>query len=229
MEALSGERKVRYDCITWPVIVTLMCGCNDVSQGNSDAEASGRNTDRASQTRTVVELTKRQPVFKSRSLENLNMAFRDLLKRREGELEVIVPLRSDKVHIVGKVNVRKGSVTFETAEGTFTYLPDDNIRITAGRESEEISGWCAQGAAGHIRIGPFTQGEPRRDSEATFDVAVFFAHDVRGDEGNPIDHRARGHAIPCEIRNGKAVVTLRLIASDDFEGEVAQWQQPAYR
>jgi len=220
---------VRYDCITWPVIATLICGCNDVSQEHSGADAPGGNADRASQTRTVVELTKRQPVFKSRSLENLNIAFRDLLKRREGDLELIVPTRSDKLSLFGEVNVRKGSVTFETAEGTFTYLPNDNIRITAGRESEEISGWCAQGAAGHIRIGPFTQGKPRRDSEATFDVAVFYVNDVRDDEGDYIDFRTLAHAIPCEIRDGKAVVTLRLIASDDFEGEVAQWQQPAYR
>ena len=107
---------MRYDCITWPVIATLMCGCNDVSQEHSGADAPGGNADRASQTRTVVELTKRQPVFKSRSLENLNIAFRDLLKRREGDLELIVPTRSDKLSLFGEVNVRKGSVTFETAK-----------------------------------------------------------------------------------------------------------------
>lgn len=220
---------MRYKHITWPFIVASICGCSDVSRDASDAGTSNGKPDIASQTRSVVELTNRQPVFKSRSLDNINVAFQALLKRREGEIELIVPTTAGRIAIVGMVNVRKGSVTFQTAEGKLTYLPDDQIRITAGQESGHVAGWCAQGADVHIRIGPFAPAPTQLNTEAAFDVAVIGVNDVRDDEGDYIDYRTLWHAIPCQIRDGKAVVTLRLIASDAFEGEVTAWKQPAHK
>jgi hypothetical protein len=163
-----------------------------------------------------------QPLFRPHTLESAGEAIGNIGPSETVDLEFDVPANAGQILITLNLNVRSGFVAFDTKEGRFVFLPNQHLQLIT-RESTTNLRFRERP---HLLLRILFPEDYTPGTHLRYEPVVLFVNNVEDLLGQSVSSDLISHELPYDVQQGRATIYMKVYTSDDFSGDIGEWEQP---